>query len=92
MCAHFAPLFRREFAICPKLGTIFKYDSFQNKMLFAMLLVTKRISSSDNWARFIQDLNNLVENRKVVPLVNYGFPSNWKEYLLNSNPENILEV
>lgn len=91
ICAHFAPLFRREFAICPKLGNLFGWNSFQNKELFAMFLIIKRISSSEDWERFIQGLENLVENNKVVPLVNYGFPSNWREYLLISNQESMVD-
>jgi abortive infection bacteriophage resistance protein len=82
ICAHYGPLYRKEFVSPPLLGNLFGPNVGKNNSLFGMLLVIKRLSDTDRWELFIQQLSDFNEKQNSVSLSDYGFPLNWKTILM----------
>jgi abortive infection bacteriophage resistance protein len=78
ICAHYGYLYQREFSVRPRLFREFGWGPNINGSLFAMCLVLKYLSEKHSWEKFIKPF----QEHTIVPLVNYGFPANWKRYLL----------
>lgn len=83
ICAHFGYLFRRSFSVAPRLYKELNLDSQVNQSLFALFLVTRRLSTDQKWSEFISTVSNREEDEVGFYLADYGFPTEWKEYLLN---------
>ena len=83
ICAHYGYLYKREYAVRPRLYKEFKLDTNQNNELFAQFLIMKKLSENDGWQDFIQLIKEKEETNPSFNLIDYGFPENWKYYLFN---------
>jgi len=80
LCAHTRQLFRRNYTSPPSLPNFFNWTPNDNRHLFALSLVLKRLSTQTNWQIFANDLDQRDKNQPF--LSDYGFPQNWRNYLL----------
>lgn len=80
LCAHTGQLFRRTYTSPPTLPNFFSWPTNDNRHLFALALVLKRLSTTTNWQTFAYALGQRDKNRPF--LLDYGFPQNWRDYLL----------
>jgi abortive infection bacteriophage resistance protein len=81
ICAHYGYLFRREYALRPKLFREFRWDPADNGHLFAFCLVLKYLSEKADWERFVKSLEAKTRTMVQFSLMDYGFPKNWHSYL-----------
>lgn len=81
ICAHYGYLFRRTFSIAIDGGSIFDWNEQENRTLFSILQVTRRLSSPAVWNPFINLIIERAVQRDSFVLKDYGFPANWLECL-----------
>jgi abortive infection bacteriophage resistance protein len=82
ICAHYGYLFRREYPIRPIIAKSFIWDSTQDNKLFAQFLVMRRLSDRKLWQNFICTISDREKKRRNFRLQDYGFPSDWRSYLM----------
>jgi len=82
ICAHYGYLFRREYPIRPVIAKSFNWDPVQNNKLFAQFLVMRRLSDRKLWQNFIHKVSDCENKRQFFNLQDYGFPSDWRSYLV----------
>lgn len=82
ICAHYGFLYKRELAVSPRLFKDFAWDIQQNKSVFALSLVIKKISESSLWREFIIAIDDKEHKSSSFHLSDYGFPRNWRKYLM----------
>ncbi len=80
LCAHTGQLFRRTYTSPPTLPNFFGWPTNDNRQLFALALVLKRLSTKTNWQTFAYALDQRDINQPF--LTDYGFPQNWRDYLM----------
>ena len=82
ICAHYGYLFQRDYPIRPIIAKSFCWDKKRNDKLFAQFLVMRRLSDKKTWEDFIQIISANENKRHFLSYKDYGFPNNWKSYLL----------
>ena len=82
ICAHYGYLFQREYPIRPIIAKSFSWDLEHNNKLFAHFLVMRRLSGRRVWENFIQIISENEKTRPYFCLEDYGFPTDWKSYLI----------
>lgn len=80
LSAHNGQLFRRLYTSAPSLPKFFNWPSSENRSLFAVLLILKRLSTPKDWQFFSTELDRRDGIRPF--LGDYGFPKDWRTYLL----------
>jgi abortive infection bacteriophage resistance protein len=82
ICAHYGYLFRRDYSVRPKIARASGWDENKNNELFAQLLIIRKLTEANTWNRFIEKLEKRSQLDDCLQLSDYGFPTNWKTYLL----------
>lgn len=81
-CAHGSHLFREKHSFLPQLPN---YSDLPNRLkrsgLFTIMYVMKNISNPDVWNDSLSRINKRDKEHKFLD-ENYGFPDNWRDYLL----------
>lgn len=88
VCAHYGRLYNKKLTFIPKL---FKKErqEFDNWHIFAAVYIIQRLLNKTEGNRFITDLEALIsEYEDYIDFSHIGFPSNWKELLINVNNRN----
>jgi len=81
-CAHGSHLFRERHAFIPKLPNYINLpDPLRNSGLFTIMYVMKYISKPEEWNDCVSLIDRRDKEHKFMD-GNYGFPNNWREYLL----------
>ena len=80
LCAHTGQLFRRIYTSPPYLPNFLGWPSKDNRHLFAIMLVLRRLSTLADWQSFADALDQRDTNAPF--LIDYGFPQNWRDYLM----------
>ncbi len=86
ICAHFGYLYKRKHNPKLRLMPDFNWDKNKNDELFAYALILCRLSENSNREKFIYNLSVRTSKESSFSLDDYGFPSNWQEYLKNYFP------
>ena len=82
ICAHYGYLYQRVFTLRPDISS-FVGKFAVNDNLFSMLLVIKRLSKKSDWDLFIYNIQTRSTDLSTsFILADYGFPSNWRSYLI----------
>lgn len=81
ICAHYGYLYKRELSIPINLGDLFSIVTCDNRSLFSVFIIMRRLSNTANWKNFIADLVKNSNQRNNFILDGYGFPENWLDYL-----------
>jgi len=80
-CAHNGQLFRRIYTSAPFLPSFFNWPSNENRSLFSISLILKRLSTREDWQLLV---NGLIHRELIQPFLgDYGFPQDWRSYLNN---------
>jgi abortive infection bacteriophage resistance protein len=66
----------------PKIARASGWDENKNNELFAQLLIIRKLTEANTWNRFIEKLEKRSQLDDCLQLSDYGFPTNWKTYLL----------
>lgn len=84
MCAHYGRLYNAKLAKTPILYKQYSQEEIKNIRVFAVLLCIKHLSVNDShWNDFVNSIDELITKYPAVKIETMGFPSNWKEFLLN---------
>lgn len=83
ICAHYGYLYQRRFSIRPKLIPEFGWDMGDNDNLFVLFLILKRMINSQIWDEVLDGIALRAGKSRMIDLGEYGFPKDWKEYLLS---------
>ena len=82
ICAHYGRFYKAKLTIKPTLYKQYNKDGIDNQSAFAALLCLKHIISDDEaWAEYLDGLEKLINKYPEVDVADFGFTSNWKEYL-----------
>ena len=81
ICAHYGYLYKRIYAVTPKMADFFHWDKKENYSLFALMLIVRRLSDANTWAAFYNSLLARLQLNTHLNLSDYGFPSDWKNFL-----------
>lgn len=91
ICAHRGRVYNKNINFALKLSNkdkkLFNNSGLEiegiSKRLFVYLFVIKKlIHDEDIWNYFIERFNLLIDKYSFVNIKHYGFPDNWKDYLL----------
>lgn len=85
ICAHYGRLYNAKLSKTPVLYREYSQVGIGNNRLYGVLLCLKQLLDKDNhWNIFVVKLGNLIERYGDAEISTMGFPSNWKELLLNT--------
>jgi len=82
ICAHYGYLFRRIYAIRPIIAKSFNWNKNNDDELFSQFLVMKQLTDRHIWNEFVLKIVEFEKMRPCFNLADYGFPNDWKSYLL----------
>jgi len=81
ICAHYGYLFRRLNSIALYGGSIFDWNNEDNRTLFSIFQVSRRLSTPSTWNPLFDKLIELENNNDQKLLKDYGFPEMWSDLL-----------
>ena len=82
ICAHYGRLYKAKLTIKPSLYRQYTQNGIDNQTVFAVLLCLKHIiSDNEVWKEYLNDLDILIDKYPEIDVSDFGFVSNWKEYL-----------
>ena len=82
-CAHYGRLYNAKLAKTPILYKQYTKDGIGNIRIYGVLLCIKHLSVSDpHWQEFVDSIDSLFTKYPAVKIETMGFPTNWKDYLL----------
>lgn len=80
ICAHYGYLYRRDFALKPKITKRMNWPQ-QNGSLFALCLVMRELSDKARWQEFLTAVDQKLAATPSFSLADYGFPADWRQRL-----------
>ena len=88
ICAHYGRLYNTKLAKTPQLYKQYVEKGIKNYRLFATLLSLKHVLPNDkHWNDLVQTIDMLLCKYPSVNTNLIGFPSDWKDYLLDAKTE-----
>ena len=85
LCAHYGRLYNAKFSKTPKLYPNYRAAGITNNRVFGTLICLRYLLSKDkHWSIFVEELENLFDEYKVVDKTTMGFPEEWKGILLGN--------
>lgn len=82
VCAHYGHLFRRQHTVRPRLMKSWGWDKSKNHSLYAMFLIMGQLIETVYWNEIIQKIEEKEKVSQYFCLSDYGFPSDWTDYLI----------
>lgn len=85
ICAHYGRLYNAKFSKTPKLYPNYRAEGITSNRVFGTLICLRYLLSKDKyWSIFVEELETLFDEYKVVDKTTMGFPEDWKEVLLGN--------
>jgi len=83
ICAHFGHLYQRGLLVAPKIYRELNIDPQAIQTVFGLCVVMKYLVDSQKWLPFITAISDRSTQNLSFKLIDYGFPTNWQNYLLH---------